>query len=52
MENGSLLGLEDRESYVNNLACPCLPAPEKKVIHPCLISVGSVIATEVTEEDS
>ena len=41
-----------RQSYDNNLACPCLPAPEKRVICPFLISAGSTNAKEERKEDN
>ena len=41
-----------RQSYDNNLACPCLPAPEKQVICPFLVFTGSVNAEEQIKEDS
>ena len=41
-----------RQSYDNNLACPCLPEPEKRVICPILISAGSTNAKEERKEDN
>lgn len=35
-----------RHSYDNNLACPCLPAPEKQVISSFLFFAGLVNAKE------
>lgn len=41
-----------RQSYDNNLAYPCLPAPEKQLSCPFLIFTGSVNAEEQIKEDS
>lgn len=41
-----------RQSYDNNLACPCLPAPEKQVTSPFLIFAGTMNAKEERKEDS
>lgn len=41
-----------RHSYDNNLACPCLPAPEKQVFSPFLIFSGSRNAKAEKKEDS
>lgn len=40
-----------RHSYDNNLACPCLPAPEKQVFSPLIFS-GSRNAKAEKKEDS
>lgn len=40
------------QSCDNNLACPCLSAPEKRVILSFLIFAGSLNAKEEKKEDS
>lgn len=49
---GRLPAGPERQSCDNNLACPCLPAPEKQVISPFLIFAESMNGKEEKQEDS